>query len=260
MLFKKQKVHDSKAVDSLRIINDHTPFAVKEAFSALGTNVIYLPIVDKCKKIAVTSGMPGEGKSYVSINLAITLAHNFDNKKILLIDMDMRSPSIAKLFNNFPEAYDSKIGLSEYLIGHMDSPNIIETNIRGLSVLFAGGEISNPAGLINSDKMTNLIKSCEEKFDYIIIDTPPINIVSDATLLVGRINGYILSTRADYSNINVLAAAEKTLSSVGGQLFGVVLMGVNPKGSGRYGKYGKYGKYGHYGQYGYGYDGYGKND
>ena len=257
MLFKKQKVHDSKAVDSLRIINDHTPFAVKEAFSALGTNVIYLPIVDKCKKIAITSGVPGEGKSYVSINLSITLAQNFDNKKILLIDMDMRSPSIAKLFENFPEEYDSKTGLSEYLIGLTDTPNIVETNIRGLSVLFAGGESTNPAGLINSDKMTNLIKSCEEKFDYIIIDTPPINIVSDATLLVGRINGYILSTRADYSNINTLSVAEKTLNSVGAHLFGVVLMGVNPKGSRGYGRYGKYDSYG---KYGYGQYGYGKND
>ncbi len=252
MLFKKQKVHDSKAVDSLRIINDHTPFAVKEAFSALGTNVIYLPIVDKCKKIAITSGVPGEGKSYVSINLAITLAQNFDNKKILLIDMDMRSPSIAKLFEKFSEEYYSKTGLSEYLIGLTDTPNIVETNIRGLSVLFAGGESTNPAGLINSDKMTNLIKSCEEKFDYIIIDTPPINIVSDATLLVGRINGYILSTRADYSNINTLSVAEKTLNSVGAHLFGVVLMGVDPKGNRGYGRYGKYDSYGKYG--------YGKND
>ena len=263
MLFKKQKVHDSKAVDSLRIINEQTPFAIKEAFSSLSTNVIYLPIVDKCKKIAITSGVPGEGKSYISTNLAITLAQNFDNKKILLIDMDMRSPSIAKLFKNFPESYDSKIGLSEYLIGLSEEPNIVETNIRGLSVLFAGGESSNPAGLINSDKMTDLLKSCEAKFDYIIIDTPPINIVSDATLLVGRINGYILSTRADYSNVNALSTAEKTLNSVGAQLFGVVLMGVNPKGGmgyGRYGKYGKYGKYGSYGQYGYGQCGDGKDE
>ena len=58
MLFKKQKVHDSKAVDSLRIINDQTPFAIKEAFSSLSTNVIYLPIMDKCKKIAITSAQP----------------------------------------------------------------------------------------------------------------------------------------------------------------------------------------------------------
>ena len=189
--------------------------------------------------------------------MAITLAQNFDNKKILLIDMDMRSPSVAKLFKNYPEAYDSKIGLSEYLIGLSEKPNIVETNIRGLSVLFAGGESSNPAGLINSDKMTNLIKSCEEKFDYIIIDTHPINLVSDATLLVGRINGYILSTRAGFSNINTLSAAEKTLNSVGAHLFGVVLMGVNPKGGSRYGRYGKYGKYGHYGYSRYGY---GRND
>lgn len=259
MLFKKQKVHDSEAVDSLRILNDSSPFAIREAFSSLSTNVIYLPIVDKCKKIAVTSGFPGEGKSYVSINLAITLAQNFDNKKILLLDMDMRSPSIAKLFKNYPEKYDCRIGLSEYLIGLSETPNIVETNVRGLSVLFAGGECTNPAGLINSEKMTELIKSCEEEYDYIIIDTPPVNVVSDATLLVGRINGYILSTRANYSNINTLSAAEKTLNSVGAQVFGVVLMGVNPKrhgGCGKYSKYGKYGRYGNYGSYGYGYGAY----
>ena len=98
MLFKKKKVHDSYEVDMLKIIDETTPFAIKEAFGSFCTNVLYLPIANKCKKIAITSSMPGEGKTYISINLAITLAQNLVGKNVLLVDMDVRSPSVSKLF------------------------------------------------------------------------------------------------------------------------------------------------------------------
>ena len=239
MLFKKKKTHGSVEVDKLKIIDENTPFAIKEAFGSFCTNILYLPISDKCKKIAVTSSMPGEGKTYISINLALTLSQNLVGKKILLIDMDVRSPSISKLFVKYDSSISVKSGLSEYLVGIDEEPNIIESDIPGLSVLFAGGVSSNPAGLINSDKMTIFLKDCEEKYDYIIIDTPPVNLVSDATLLVGRINGYIIASRADFSTTNSIANAEKTLNTVGAQILGVVLTGYNPKSTKNYGYYNK---------------------
>ena len=244
MLFKKKKVHDSYEIDMLKIIDETTPFAVKEAFGSFCTNILYLPISDRCKKIAVTSSLPGEGKTYISINLAITLAQNLVGRNILLIDMDVRSPSVSKLFTKYCDK-TSSTGLSEYLVGLDEKPNIIKSDIPGLSVLFAGGSSSNPAGLINSDKMTEFIKSCEDVYDYIIIDTPPVNVVSDATLLVGRINGYVLASRADFSTTNAIANAESTLNSVGAQILGVVLTGYNPKSSSRYGYYRK-NYYSHY--------------
>ena len=92
--------------------------------------------------------------------------------------------------------------------------------------------------------MTEFLKSLEDTYDYVIIDTPPINVVSDATLLVGRINGYILATRADFSTTNSLANAEATLSNVGAPILGVVLTGYDPKSSNKYGYYDKnYGNY-----------------
>ena len=237
MLLKKKKVHDSYDVDMLKIINEDTPFAIKEAFGTFCTNILYLPIADKCKKIAVTSSMPGEGKTYISINLAITLAQNLVGKNILLVDMDVRSPSISKLFKKISGNIPSKSGLSEYLVGIDETPNIIQSDIPGLSVLFAGGASSNPAGLINSDKMTDFLKSLDEKYDYVIIDTPPVNLVSDATLLVGRISGYVLATRADFSTTNSLSSAETTLGNVGAHILGVVLTGYNPKSAKGYGYY-----------------------
>ncbi len=239
MLFKKKKAHDSYENDSLRIIDENTPFAVKEAFGSFCTNILYLPISDKCKKIAVTSAMPGEGKTYISINLAITLAQNLVGKKVLLVDMDIRCPSVSKLFRKIDENLCAKTGLSEYLVGLEEEPNIVESHIPGLSVLFAGGASSNPAGLINSDKMTEFIKSLEDVYDYVIIDTPPINVVSDASLLVGRVNGYVLATRAEYSTTTALANAKASLSGVGAHVLGVVLTGYNPKAASNYGRYHK---------------------
>ena len=254
MMFKRKRAHDNSSADALRVINDSTPFAVKEAFNSLATNVIYLPITDKCKKIAITSSVSGEGKTYVSINLSIVLAKNLTDKKVLLIDMDIRSPRISNLFKKIDGSNSSSVGLSEYLIGISEKPNIIATDIPGLSVLFAGGESSNPAGLINSQKMTDFLKQCEEEYDYIIIDTPPVNLVSDATLLNDRVNGYILAARSEYSTTKSLASAEALLNSVGAHIFGVVLTAYNPKKGSRYGynydyKYSKkyYSKY--YGDY-----------
>ena len=234
-MIRKKRSHDRTAVDALKIIDESTPFAVKEAFNSLATNVIYLPITDRCKKIAITSSVSGEGKTYISINLSIVLAKNLTDKKVLLIDMDIRSPRISKLFKSFSDSYNSNEGLSEYLIGISDKPNIVSTNIPGLSILFAGGESSNPAGLINSQKMTEFLKKCEEEYDYIIIDTPPINIVSDATLLNDRVNGYIITTRSEYSTTRSLAVAEELLNSVGAHIFGVVLTAYNPKKGRKYG-------------------------
>ncbi|MBO7303657.1 MAG: CpsD/CapB family tyrosine-protein kinase [Clostridia bacterium] len=249
-MFKKKKAHGKKAVDMLKIIDDNTAFAVKEAFNSLCSNVLYLPISDSCKKLVITSSVPGEGKSYISINLAITLANNLINKKILLIDMDMRSPSVSKLFNRFnDDEYNAKVGLSDYLVGLAETPNIITTDIPGLSVLFSGNEIASPAGLICSEKMSQLISKCEKEYDYILIDTPPVSVVSDATLLVERVNGYILTVRSDYSSLNSLGSAERILNAVNAPILGVVLTGYNPKKSNTYNNYNKK-KY-YYGYYEY---------
>lgn len=248
--FNKNNKPENIELTAHRIINASSPFAIREAFSALCTNILYLPIEDKCKKIVITSAFSGEGKTYTATNLAITLAKNLSDKKILLIDLDMRSPSATRFINTlYPESKGTS-GLSEYLAGLSDVPEFINTEYKNLSVLLAGAESTNPAGLINSSRMTELLNKVNESYDYVIIDTPPVTVVSDATLLVGKVNGYIIATRADYSNVNSVSEAIDILEGVGAQIFGTVLCDLNLKKNGRYGKYGKYGKYDKYAKYG----------
>ena len=242
LFFKKKKVmHASDEVDTSRILSDSSSFAVKEAFRTLYTNVLYLPIEDKCKKIAVTSSFPGEGKTYLSANLAITLAQNSDNKKILLVDLDFRKRRISKLLKQNIVLNPNKNGLSEYLVGIDETINVCETNIANLSVVLSGGECPNPAALINSTRFENLIKEFSKDFDYIIFDTPPINVVSDALLLEKHINGFIISARSEYSNINDLSATISNLEKIKANIFGIVLTDVEPKSTTTHGK--KYGNY-----------------
>ena len=228
-LFSK-KAHSNDKIDELRLIDENTPFAITEAFRALYTKIMYLPIEDKCRKIALTSAFSGEGKTYISINLAITLANSSENKKVLLVDADMRKPRVARILSRYCD--DPTIsGLSEYLAGIDEKPNIIKTDIPNLSILFSGKESSNPIGLINSKRMAELLETYSESYDYIILDTPPVTVVSDAVLLSDKINGYVMASRADYSNVNALAEAIDNIKNVGGEVFGVVLSSVNPKKS-----------------------------
>ena len=254
--------HSSIEADSQRIICDTTPFAIKEAYRSFYTNVLYLPIEDKCKKIVITSAFPGEGKTSVSINLAYTIAINSPESKILIIDADMRSPRVVELIGT-----DNKKchGLSEYLAGIDNDPNFVSSVHPNLTILFSGAQNPNTPGLIASTRMKRLMEKCEEIFDYVIIDTPPINIVSDAIMLNDYVNGYILVCRADYSDVNSLADATDNLSAAGATILGTLLSSYNAKSSKKYGKYGKYGRYGRYGKYGkygrygtgYGMEGYG---
>ena len=131
MMLRKRKVaHSSIREDLERVVDKDTPFAISESFRMLQTNILYLPISDKCKKIAITSPVSGEGKTYISINLSITLANN-SNKKILLIDMDMRVPRVKKLIQSRVLETENFSGLSEYLAGIDDKalllpPSVIE--------------------------------------------------------------------------------------------------------------------------------------
>ncbi len=235
-IFNKIRPHSNDRVDELRLIDENTPFAINESFRALYTKVLYLPIEDKCKKIALTSAFSGEGKTYISINLAITLAKNSENKKILLIDADMRKPRVARILSKYSDNSASDNGLSEFLAGIDEKPNIVATDIPNLSIIFSGKESANPIGLINSKKMDELLALCANEYDYIILDTPPVTVVSDAVLFADKINGYIMAARADYSDINSLTEAVDIIKNVGGEVFGVVLSSVNPKNSrGNYG-------------------------
>ncbi len=228
-----------KNQNEFTVIDEKTPFEIIEAYKSLYTNILYLNTPTKCKKIAITSAVPGEGKTTLAVNLAVTIASNADNKKVLLIDTDMRRPKVTRLLSIDIRGR----GLSEYLAGIDEKPFLNYIPKLNLTVLTSGAPNVNPTMLVGSSRMAELIKICEQQFDYIIIDTPPVNVVTDALLLNESVNGYVISTLADYSNINYLSECVDNLERIGATVYGVVLSAVKKKA--RKAGYAKYGsKYG----------------
>ncbi len=233
-----------KAREEFTILNEKTPFEIREAYKALYTNILYLDTPDKCKKIAITSAVPGESKTTMATNLAITIAANASGKRVLLIDTDMRQPKVTRLLSLDIRGR----GLSEYLAGIDEKPYLNYIPKLNITVLTSGGPSVNPTMLVGSSRMTELIKICEQQFDYIIIDTAPVNVVTDAMLLSETVNGYIISTLADYSDVNHVGECIDNLERIGATIYGVVLSAVksnsNKSGYSKYSKYAsKYSKY-----------------
>ena len=233
-VFKKNRVHSSIATDSKRILKEDTPFAITEAYRALYTNILYLPIESKCKKIAVFSAVPGEGKTTVSINLAYTIAANSTESKVLIIDADMRKPRVASLLGLSGKKMS---GLSEYLAGIDDTPALVSTKYDNLYFLPSGAVNANSPALLSTAKMKKLLEILEDEFDFIIFDTPPINVVSDALMLSDYVDGYIMAVKSEFSDYNSISDAIARFEASDAKLFGFVLNAYSFKSSKRSGKY-----------------------
>lgn len=242
-LFNKLTRLKNNTLPDVGIISRETPFAIREAYKTLYTNLLYLNIEDNCKKIAVTSALPSEGKSTLSANLAYSIAQNSDTKRVLLVDLDMRAPKAAKIFGIQSRPH----GLSEYLAGIDDEPNVLYLPDSKVSLLTSGACNVNPTKLIVSDRMAELVASLSEKYDYIIFDTPPVNVVTDSLHICKYINGYIISILAGNSDVKSLEQCVESINRVGGEIYGFVLSALKMKTmSGRYSRYTKYSKYSHY--------------
>lgn len=238
-----------------KMLGKKSSFAAVEAYKSTRTNLLFIGDGEGCKKIVFTSTFVGEGKTTNCINLAITLAQN--GQKVLLIDADMRRPTAKGVFE-----INTKEGLSEILAGLAtwenepeDAPYIFRTKRRNLFVLHSGQIPPNPAELLASKQMKNLLKKCEREFDYILIDTPPILVVTDAAVLANMVDGYVLVVRAGHTHKESLSESVLRLEQLGANIIGFIINDVDPKLSSykyssiRY-KYGnsKYHRYG-YGGY-----------
>ena len=225
-MFKKSKATQELLYD---ILNPDSSFEFKEAYNSLCTNVLYASSNEQLKKLVVTSSVYGEGKSSVAINLATSLACNLIDKKVLLIDADLRTPHIADFMKT--KITDSNVGqgLSDYLAGKCDFPYVAKTDVANLEVVFAGDMTWNPAGLLNSFKMKEFLDKCADVYDYIIIDTPPVNVVSDALFLIGITDGYIIAAKGKFSKVPLLSATQEALKSVSANILGIVLTETHRK-------------------------------
>ncbi len=239
---------DSLSIQEERshLLTNRDDFFTQEAYKTLRSNVIFsLTGGEGCKVIQVTSSMMSEGKSTTSVNLAISFAQT--DRKVLLIDCDMRRPKLAALLS-----LGTKVGLSNVLVEpKLLEEAIIHTKVPKLDVMGAGEIPPNPSELLGSNRMTSLLEGMRKVYDYIILDTPPINMVTDAVILASRSDGVLFVVRAGHSERGNVQDATEQLQYAKVKILGYVLNGV----SGERGTYG-YGKYKKYKSYGYGY-GYG---
>lgn len=207
------------------ILNDKMPTDIVEAYKEIRTNLLYMPFETKCKKIVITSSVAREGKTISAINIAISLSQL--GLKVLLMDGDMR----ASMVNKYLDITD-KGGLSEYLAGISKARLLKNINKLGKVNLLLAGEVPpNPSELLMNQRMHELLELLSEEYDYIIIDTPPVNIVTDATTLVQEADGYILVVRDNYSEINEVQRTVEKLSKLGANICGLVMNDVTVKGN-----------------------------
>ena len=226
-------------------LSANSPFAIKEAYNAIRTKLIFTGKGEKCPVFAVTSSLAADGKTTNAVNLAVSFA--IAEQRVLLIDADMRKPSIHRHFHT-----DVKNGLSEVLAGLTTQINIRSTDVEHLSILTAGQIPPNPAELLSTEKMDSLLEYVRDYFDYVIIDTPPINIVTDAAVLAEKVTGYIVVTQSGKNHIRDIADALRMLEEMNANIVGLVLNDPKNESQTHYGYRGK--KSYRYGNYRYGND------
>lgn len=220
----------------------HLLFAAKEAYRSIRTNLMFSIVKTGCKTVLFTSSIQGEGKTTSSANVAFSLARS--NKKVLLIDLDLRHPHVHRILKK-PNAP----GMTNFLSGLSSLEEVLRKEVHpGLDVITAGTLSPNPAEMVASEEMQTLLKSFQKEYDFIILDTPPINVVSDALSLVSFVDGVALVVRPGYTDRKEVRRAISQIEFVGGKILGVIVNGAQ-EAKKKYGKRYGYGRYG-YGRYG----------
>lgn len=209
-----------------------------EAYKSLRTNIEFCG--QDIKAIAITSCIPNEGKSSVSLNLAASLAEL--GKKVLYLDADLRkSVLLGKL-----DVTERVQGLTNFLVGQCQIGDIIcQTNVPRLHLIVAGPVPPNPAELLGSKLFHNTLEALRSAYDYIIIDTPPLGSVVDSAVIAKECDGAAIVIAANNISYRFAASVKEQLERSGCKILGVILNKVDMSENSYYGKY--YGKY--YGQY-----------
>jgi capsular exopolysaccharide synthesis family protein len=265
----REKAADNGTLDPTLITHYRPMSPEAESFRTIRTALYFSNLGDGHKVLQVTSPEPGDGKTTVSSNLAVSIAQS--GKKTLLLDADFRRPRVDKVFG-----VSSEVGMASVLGQGVELEDAIqECGIENLSVLPAGPRPPDPAELLTSPRFAQLLDMLREKYDYVIVDTPPLLPVTDACVVAPRTDGVILAIRISKHGRAHAERAKDILTTLGAQIVGVVVNGLGTGKSRGYGYrygygygyryksrrygYGGYAGYGHgsYGYGGYGYGGYG---
>lgn len=223
-----------------KTLHRNLEFIAGEQYRLLRANIKFtVPEEVKCPIIGVTSSIRGEGKSTTAVNLSYVLANK--GHKVLLVDGDLRIPSIAKKMG-----VKSTPGLTDLLIGSTADISSWKSEVHKNWYILPSGDIPpNPSELLGSKRMENVLNVLSEHFDYIIVDLPPVNIVSDAMAISKLVTGMIIVIREGYTSKKDLDRCVRQIRLSNVNVLGCI-MNESEEGSGSYGKYGKYKRNRHY--------------
>lgn len=236
-----KKNRRSNPVDRRNTVGDKLSFAASEAYKLLRTNLIFsMADEGKCKIIGVTSALRGEGKSTTAMNLAYTLAQT--GKKTLLMEADMRIPVAASTLG-----IEESPGLSNVLAGLNNLNDALRNGClnKYLCVMPAGDIPPNPSELLSSKRMEGMLETLAGAFDYIIMDLPPVNAVSDGLAVSKLLTGMVMVVRQNYCDQHSLGEAMRQMEFLKVKVLGFV-MNDSESPEKRYKKYGSSGRYGYY--------------
>lgn len=213
--------------------NPHSP--ISESYRTLRTNIEFSQVDEELKVIMISSASPGEGKSTTAVNLAAAYANA--GNKVLLIDADLRKPTIHYTFN-----LTNRVGLTCLLTGQNISEETARpTHIEGLSVITSGPTPPNPSELLASRKMRMLMEEWKRQYDVILLDTPPILAVTDAQIVAHLTDGTVMVLHSGKIKRDMVRKAKASLEHVNAKILGVVLNNVKREGAAGY-YYNYYGK------------------
>lgn len=223
------------------IITIRSPKSViSESFRTMRTNTSFAEVDRNIKVITISSTEKNEGKTTIVSNYAVTLTQM--GKKVIIVDCDLRRPSIQRFFKR-----NEKIGLTNVLIdSNSVEEAIVTTDIPGLSLMLSGPVPPNPSEMLGSNRMIALIEELKEEFDYILIDTPPIGVVTDAMMLSKETDGYILVVSIGQVEKKGMEQLVEMMNNAGAVILGTLINKV-PVNNSRYRQYGYY--YGEYDRY-----------
>lgn len=229
--------------DLITLSQSHDHNFASEQFKLLKTHLLFSNEGPPPRLIMITSALPGEGKSFVAANLAVSIAQNV-NEHVLLIDCDLRRPRIHKIFG-----MGDTPGLSEYLKnGHDISEFLVKTLQEKLTLLPAGGVPANPLELIASQKMTDLLGEIKHRYNdrYVVIDSPPPHLTAESNALARIVDTVLLVIRQGSADRSIISELIGNLGKekIGGVVFNRFDMtNIGAMGYGKYGKYGQYKRY-----------------
>lgn len=251
----------NKMISDLAIAVEYDPKSpISESFRTIRTNLQFMAAGDGPHTIIVTSNSPGEGKTFCSLNLAAAIAKA--DRKVIILELDLHKPRIQKGLE-----MTSDKGISTVVIGKDKVENaVLKTRIENLDTILAGPLPPNPSELISSRAMTELLNYCKANYEYVIIDTPPAGLITDALVLMKQANVMLFVVNTKFPSRVALENAHDIAAMSSHLHFGFILNGVRRKkskyyynryGYSGYGSYGGggYGSYGSYGGYGGGYSG-----